>query len=118
MNKKQLQAAAKNYVANAKEMTKDEFADYVRDQETEEVAAELVEFLYPTEPIDKPASKPAKVVKADYFEEWRVEIKNKQAEKLRRMRPVVKITEDEAETLNAGILNGPNTYGKMYFRPE
>ena len=114
MDKKKLQTAAKNYADQAKEMTKEEFTDYVADQETESDAAQLVDYFFPA----PKAAKPAKVVKADYFEEWRVEIKNKKAEKLRRMRPVVKITEDEAETLNAGILNGPNTYGKMYFRPE
>lgn len=39
-------------------------------------------------------------------------------EKLKVSRPCVKISEEEAETLNAGILDGGNTYAKMYFKPE
>lgn len=70
-------------------------------------------------------SKPKKVV--EFFEEWKVDVKvsqNKKGEnervyeKLKLVRPVVKITEEEAEILNTGLLNGPNTSGLMYFRPE
>lgn len=60
--------------------------------------------------------------KANYFEEWECKITNSQDgakfEKLKIKRKCVKITEEQAETLNAGILKGGNTYAKMYFRPE
>ena len=53
------------------------------------------------------------------YEEWRVEIINKKAEKLKLIRPVVKITEDQAEILNRGVIDGPgNKYALMYFLPE
>lgn len=71
------------------------------------------------------ATKPAEAAKATkpaegvaYYEEWDVKISGGQAQKLTVSRPVVKITEEEAETLNAGVESGGNTYGKMYFLPE
>ena len=36
-------------------------------------------------------------------------------EKLKISRKAVKITDEEAETLNHGVLTGGNTYAKMYF---
>lgn len=57
-------------------------------------------------------------VKKPHYQEWEVKIENKEAVKLKISRSVVKITEAEAETLNAGVLNGGNTYAKMYFLPE
>lgn len=62
-----------------------------------------------------------------HFQEWRVEIHTEQkdgktvkrSEKLKLMRPVVKITEDHAEVLNRGVIDGPgNKYALMYFLPE
>ena len=73
----------------------------------------------------KEEKKPKKVL---FFEEHRVEIKiskdensdkiTRSAEKLKLTRPCVKITKEEADILNEGVLNGPNTFGFMYFRPE
>lgn len=71
------------------------------------------------EPIEEKVKAPKKT---DHFEEWEVKIANStdgpRAEKLKLKRKCVKITEEQAETLNAGILKGGNTYAKMYFRPE
>lgn len=52
------------------------------------------------------------------FVEWEVKITAGEYEKMKISRPCVKITEQEAETLNAGVLNGGNNYAKMYFKPE
>lgn len=59
-----------------------------------------------------------KTEEAPYFEEWECKITNGKQEKLKLARKKVKITEEEAKILNAGILQGSNTYGLMYFRPE
>lgn len=66
------------------------------------------------------APKPATAQKenSDHYQEWLVAIKDKKAEKLKCIRECVKITDEEAETLNAGILEGSNTQAKMYFKPE
>jgi hypothetical protein len=64
-----------------------------------------------------------------HYEEWRCEIKidrsedgketKRYAEKVKRIRPVVKISDEEAETLNSGALNSPRQdYVLMYFKPE
>lgn len=53
-----------------------------------------------------------------HYQEWRVEIKDKKAEKLKIVRPRVLITDQQADTLNHGVLNGGNTYASMYFKPE
>lgn len=53
-----------------------------------------------------------------HYQEWDVKVVGKTPEKLKIVRPVVKITEEEATILNEGVLLGDNTYGKMYFLPE
>lgn len=70
--------------------------------------------------------------KSKGYEEWRVEIKldpdgsdasgkpkyKRRYEKLKRLRECVKISEQEAKTLNDGALNSPRTdYAVMYFLP-
>jgi hypothetical protein len=57
-------------------------------------------------------------VNSNHYQEWEVKIVNGQYEKLKISRKCVKISDNEAETLNAGILTGGNTYAKMYFKPE
>jgi hypothetical protein len=52
------------------------------------------------------------------FQEWDVKVTKGSAEKLKIKRGCVKITEEQAEILNTGILSGSNTYGVMYFLPE
>ncbi len=57
-----------------------------------------------------------------HYQEWEVKItrtpEGPVAEKLKVLRPVVKITDEQAETLNAGRLEGGNTYTQMYYLPE
>lgn len=61
-----------------------------------------------------------------HYQEWEVKVVHRkipntdqvenEAEKIKMIRPVVKITDTEAETLNNGVLQGLNTYTKMYFK--
>jgi hypothetical protein len=53
-----------------------------------------------------------------HYQEWDCKIEKGQCEKLKISREVVKITDEEAETLNAGRLTGGNNYVKMYFKVE
>jgi hypothetical protein len=66
----------------------------------------------------KPAIKTEEKKAPSYYQEWRVDIKNGKAEKLKIVRPVVKITDQEANTLNEGVLSGFSTAPIMYFKPE
>ncbi len=73
---------------------------------------------------DNAASENGNEATTGHFTEWECKItrdpetKKPSAEKLKVVRRVVKITEQEAETLNEGVLNGNNTYGKLYFPAE
>jgi len=62
-----------------------------------------------------------------HYQEWDVKINAKQdkdgktiheAEKLKVSRPCVKITDEQAEILNHGVLTGGNSYAKMYYKEE
>lgn len=67
-------------------------------------------------------SEPVKGKAAPHYERWAVQIhktdKGPKAEKLKIRQACVKITEDEAATLNHGVLHGGNSYAEMYFLPE
>lgn len=63
----------------------------------------------------KPAAKP-KTFAGDYWQEWNVRIEGGKAIKTDISRKCVKITDEEAENLNRGILTGGNSYAKMYFK--
>ena len=60
----------------------------------------------------------------EIFQEWKAEIKTdketgaKSFEKLKLIREVVKITPEQAELLNDGLLYGGNSIVNAYFRPE
>ena len=49
------------------------------------------------------------------FDEWECKVLGGKVEKLKVKRSGVKITEEQAEILNEGIINGSNTYGSLYF---
>ena len=78
----------------------------------------------------KPAKPEAVLPGGDYYQEWVVQITATQEgdgdkkkttysyEKLKIFRACVKISDFEAETLNAGILTGGNSLAKMYFKVE
>lgn len=52
-----------------------------------------------------------------HYEEWRVEIKKPgEYEKIKMVRPCVKIEDHQAEALNEGVVWGGNTYALMYFK--
>lgn len=143
MNVKRKEAAVKKYApmltqgVNPEELTdligKDE-KNYTADEITE-ISAAITSAgaekpqtpatkAKPTTPVAK-----AKVVKeVPGYEEWRCEIKltvvegkvtHREAEKVKKLRPCVKITEEEAETLNNGALHSPRQdFVLMYFKPE
>ena len=97
--------------------TKEEVIEFLATEEkveSQEDKDELLEELFPSQKGSEPAKKPVK----HHYEEWDVKVSGGKAEKLKVSRPVVKISEEEADTLNAGILTGGNTYAKMYFLPE
>lgn len=52
------------------------------------------------------------------FQEWKCEVKNGQAEKLKLVRACVKITEDEANVLNEGRLHSGNKIVNLYYPAE
>lgn len=53
-----------------------------------------------------------------HYEQWKVELKDGKAEKLKIVRPRVLISDEQAEILNEGVLKGGNNIGDMYFLPE
>ena len=62
-----------------------------------------------------------------HYEEWKCEIKaiveegkvtGKNVEKLKLMRACVKITDEEADVLNAGVKDGSNSIVSMYFKAQ
>jgi len=61
-----------------------------------------------------------------HYQEWMVKISTvkkggenvREYEKLKIIRPAVKISEDSANILNEGVLYGNNNIAKMYFLPE
>jgi hypothetical protein len=111
MNKKELSKAVTKYKATAAETEKDDMRDVlIADELSEADADQLLAALYPVE-----AEAPA----ADHFQEWEVKVgSGGKFEKLKVRRPVVKITQEEADTINAGVLSGGNTYARMYFKAE
>lgn len=54
-----------------------------------------------------------------HFQEWEVKVlSGGKYDKMRISRPVVKITQEQADILNESVLYGGNTYAAMYFLPE
>ena len=117
MNANRKAAALKNYRPIFEQMddTIIEALKAGKENYTNEEIAEILEALGEDQ-YDAPDA--TEVEKPVHFQEWEVKIDKKVAEKLKISRPCVKISDEEAETLNAGILDGPNTYAKMYFKPE
>lgn len=62
--------------------------------------------------------KQSKKVENPSFEEWYCQIKDGKAEKLKLIRKRVLISEEQANILNEGRINGGNNHANLYFRPE
>lgn len=136
MNAKRKQSAVKKYteLLTENEMTNEEILTAIQDDEKAYPADEVQEIfeavIGSTIPISgsiKWEKSPIKMAKQNpvdsfgskkHYQEWDVKISTGNYDKLKIVRPVVKITEDQAETLNEGVLHGGNTYAKMYFLPE
>jgi hypothetical protein len=66
----------------------------------------------------KPAEKKLDKAKTGY-EKWLCGVKDGKAEKLKLIKTGVQISDEEAETLNAGRLTGGNVGNvEMFFKPE
>lgn len=68
--------------------------------------------------VPAPVVSETKVKKAasKHYEEWHVKINKNVAEKMKINRACVKISDEQAEILNEGVLYGNNTYALMYFK--
>jgi hypothetical protein len=73
--------------------------------------------LVHSDAVKTPAKKAMRKSGKPVYEEWTVSISNGKYEKLKRVRAEVRITDEHAETLNSGILQGGNAYASMYFLP-
>lgn len=125
MTKAKLITAVKKYSAVLEGKSREEMLEILlADEHSEADAGEVLDALFagPKEPSKSSNKKERKGVGQGHYQEWEVKIVNKDgkfvAEKLKVLREVVKITEEEAEILNTGVLEGGNTYGKMYYLPE
>lgn len=135
MNVKRKESAVKKYmpifnqgttVEELMNLLAQDEKEYTAD-EINEIKAAVIGDVAENAPPEKKVKKVA--VKAAGFEEWRCEIKiergsdgketKRVAEKVKRLRECVKITDEEVETLNNGALNSPRQdYVLMYFKPE
>jgi hypothetical protein len=86
---------------------------------TEEEAEEIFAALEPPAPTLVMQEMAVNPFGKKTYQEWEVKIEQGKAKKLAISRPKVKITDDQADILNRGVIEGPNnTYAKMYFLPE
>ena len=122
MNKKELNQAVKAYgetiLADVSTAIKQMLSDGYTDQDVSDII-KAVEAPAPPAKGDEPAQQ--------YFSEVEVKItrvpkedggSEVKIERLRTARKKVGITQEEADTLNAGVQNGDNTYASMYFPAE
>lgn len=78
---------------------------------------EMNEVLASAKNNSAPGTNETKAKAAPAYEEWRMERKGDKMEKLKLVRKNVKITEAEAETLNAGASSPGAINPIMYFLP-
>jgi len=81
------------------------------------------ELLESEQPLQEETPKKAKAAKTDKaktgWEKWLCAVKNGEAEKLKRIKAGIQISDEEAEVLNAGRLTGGNVGNvEMFFKPE
>lgn len=112
MNKKELAKAVTAY----KGTFESEGAEAVKEQmiEGEFSEADIEQVLAALQPAEKKIDK----AKTGY-EKWLCGVKDGKAEKLKLIKAGVQISDEEAETLNAGRLTGGNVGNvEMFFKPE
>ena len=115
MNKRELAKNLKQYDEVAKGKTHPEFrAILIEDGFPEKDADQIADVMFEVEGSAEEDEAPAKT----HYQEWKVQILNGKAEKLKVIRECVKITDEQAETLNSGVIDGGNTYASMYFKAE
>jgi hypothetical protein len=133
MNVKRKQAAVNKYAPMFNQgVTVEELTDLIGKDEKNYTAEEISEIsaaivagveekpAAAKQPVKQPEKAPVKVkeVTGVGYEEWRMEWQSGQVQKLKKLRTNVKITEGEAETLNAGAASPGSVNPIMYFKPE
>jgi len=130
MNVKRKQAAVTKYSPLVEQGTSfEEIGNLLAQDEKGYTVAEINEIrqsLFVSVPAGPEAK--TKTEKIGHYEEWRCEIKlivedgktaDRIPEKVKLVRKCVKISDEEAETLNYGALHTPRQdYVLMYFKPE
>lgn len=112
MNQKELKKALTAY----KGVFESEGAEAVKEQLTEGgfSEADIEQILAALQPADKKLDK----AKTGY-EKWLCAVKDGEPDKLKLIKAGIQITDEEAETLNAGRLTGGNVGNvEMFFKPE
>jgi hypothetical protein len=137
MTQKQLKELVEKYQPTAKETSREELSELLEAEGVEGKDLEKVlDQLYGDGANEGEESKAKKGAKpganegdqkegkakpgakkgADHYEEWHCDFSRGKADPIRVVRPVVKITKEEAETLNNGMLTGGNKNGSYYFK--
>jgi hypothetical protein len=114
MNHFRKKAAVEKYTAKAPELSSAELLDLIKGDEKKYTDEEVNEIVDAIDALNNSVEK----AEADYYEEWDCKIVKGVAEKLKRKRTGISITDEQAEILNTGVLNGGNNYALMYFKPE
>lgn len=126
MNVKRKQAAVNKYapmyisgvtVEELGNLLADDEKQYTAD-EINEIRAAIVEGQTEKAPAEKQTKAKTEEKKPIMYEQWRMELVNGKLEKLKMLRSNVKITEEEADTLNAGAESPGAVNPIMYLKQE
>lgn len=131
MNAQRKKSAVTKYTPQKEQgLTPEELTNLLTQDEkgyTTDEINEIVEAIF-NSPGTGEAAPGKKATTGSHHEEWRCEIKlttqdgkvtGRAAEKVKMLRPCVKISDEEADTLNHGALHSPRQdYVLMYFKPE
>lgn len=126
MNVKRKQAAVNKYAPmHIQGVTVEELGNLLAEDEKgynadeiNEIRTAITEGQTEKSSAKPPAKKEETKEKAVVYEEWRMELVGKELQKLKKVRSNVKITEEEAETLNVGATSPGAVNPIMYFKSE
>lgn len=118
MNANSKKAAVKKYSADEfKGSSKEQIIELLNADDKNYSSEDVVEIVEALFPEGDQQGEPSK-----HWQRWEVKITQSEAgpkyEKLKMAKEVVKISDEEAEALNKGVLQGSNTHAVMYFKPE
>lgn len=126
MNVKRKQAAVNKYAPMFSQgVTLEELGNLLADDEKQYTVDEIDEIraAIVDGPTEKAESEKQSIIKPEekrpiMYEQWRMELVNGKLEKLKMLRGNVKITEEEADILNAGATSPGAVNPIMYLKPE